>query len=377
MKKIRFSGIIGVAILCLGLLNNKVQAQTRISSVVHVMQARNTKVIGYGLVTGLARTGDRTFGGRGSSFTVQSIANMLKKFGINVDPRYMRTRNVAAVMVTAKVSAYDVPGSDVDVTISSLGDARSLRGGVLLKTPLINPQTNKVMGYAQGALVLGGISVRQWGSSISRNRSLTATIPNGGSVIHNKVYIPSSDQPLGLILDEPNYTNAHRIVEAINQKFGNKIASAKNAGYVSVSWPNGSGSTGDMNSFTSTVMNLEIKEQTPARVVINERTGTIVAGGNVKIGHVLISHGTVEIRSQVRPFVSQPAPFSYGQTVTGAVSKVGLKEGAAKNMVLQKNTDVETLAKSLNKLGFSPRDIISIFEAIDKAGALKGKLIIM
>jgi flagellar P-ring protein precursor FlgI len=289
----------------------------------------------------------------------------------------MHTRNVAAVMVTASVSAYDVPGSDVDVTISSLGDARSLRGGVLLKTPLLNPQADKVIGYAQGPLVVGGVNVQQWGSSISRNHSLTATIPDGGSISHNKVYIPSSDQPLGLILDEPSYTNAHRIVEAINKKVGNKIASAKNAGYVSVSWPNGSKDTGALNSFTSMIMNLKIKEEVPARVVINERTGTVVAGGNVKIGSVLVSHGTVQIHTQMIPFVSQPAPFSYGQTVTGAMNKVGVKEGAAKNMVLQNNTDVATLANALNKLGFSPRDVISIFEAIDKAGALKGKLIIM
>lgn len=356
---------------------NTLYAQTRLGTLVQVQHAQGTKVIGYGLVTGLARTGDRTFGGRGSGFTVQSIANMLQKFGINVNPRFMHTRNVAAVMVTAEISAYAAPGNLVDVTVSSMGDARSLRGGVLLKTPLLNPQTNKVMAYAQGPLVIGGVSARQFGASISRNRSLTGTIPDGGAVINNNVYIPSSDQPLGLILNEPNYTNAHRIVEAINTKFGGNIASAINAGFINVNWPNGNSNTGAMNSFTSTIMNLEINVQVPARVVINERTGTIVAGGNIKIGKVLISHGTVEIRTQTIPFVSQPAPFSYGQTVTGAVNAAGLKEGAAKNMVLQENTTVETLAKSLNKLGFSPRDIISIFEAIDKAGALKGELIVM
>ncbi len=233
------------------------------------------------------------------------------------------------------------------------------------------------MGYAQGSLVIGGVSARNWNASISRNHSLTGTIPDGGSIIQNKVYAPSSDHPLGLILDEPSYTNAQRIVKAINAKFDNNIAAAQNAGYVRVNWPNGMTNTGAMNLFTSNVMNLKIKEQTPARVVINERTGTIVAGGSVKIGSVLVSHGSVEIRTQTTPFVSQPAPFSYGQTTTGAVNRAGLKEGAAKNMVLKKNTSVTDLAKSLDKLGFSPRDIISIFEAIDKAGALKGKLIIM
>lgn len=377
MKKVCLVGVLGIVLLCVNGWSNGARAQTKISSIVHVRSALGTKVIGYGLVTGLSGTGDRTFSGLRSSFTVQSISNMLQKFGINVNPRYMHTRNVAAVMVTATVSAYAVPGSVIDVTVSSLGDARSLRGGVLLKTPLINPNTGKVMSYAQGPLVVGGVSVRQWGSSISRNHSLTATIPNGGSVVRNEVYVPNSNQPLGLILDDPSFTNAHRIAKVINKKFGNDIALAKNAGYVSVKWPDKLDDAGEMNSFTSMVLNLDIKEQIPARVVINERTGTIVVGGNVRIGNVLISHGTVEIRSRVIPFVSQPAPFSYGQTITGVINMVGLKEGAAKNMLLPKNTDVATLANSLNELGFSPRDIISIFEAIDKAGALKGELVIM
>jgi len=377
MSRMRFWGILGAMMLYLGGWTNVAQAQTKLSTMVHVRNARSTKVVGYGLVTGLSRTGDRTYGQRGSAFTVQSISSMLHKFGINVNPRNLRTRNVAAVMVTAEVSAYDPPGSKVDVTVSSLGDARSLRGGVLLQTPLLNPRTNKVMGYAQGPLVLGGVSVQRFGASASRNHSLTGTIPNGGSIVHNKVYEPSRKNPLGLILNDPNYTNAHRIVQAINKKFGSNTASAENAGFISVNWPKKFKNTGGLNAFTSAVMNLKVQEETPARVVIDERTGTIVAGGNVKIGSVLVSHGNVEINTQARPFVSQPPPFSYGQTVAGQTNKVRLKENAAKNMVLKKTTRVTNLAKSLNKLGFSPRAIISIFQAIDKAGALKGKLIIM
>lgn len=353
------------------------QAQTKINALTNIQNARSTKLIGYGLVTGLNRTGDRTSGRRGSAFTVQSISSMLNKFGINVDPNMLRTRNVAAVMVTAEVSAYNAAGSDIDVTVSSLGDARSLRGGVLLQTPLLNSQSNQVYAYAQGALVLGGVSVEQAGARISRNQSLTATIPGGGSVTQNRVYSPTRDQPLGLVLKEPSFTNANRIVEAINTKFGEEIASATNAGFVNVAWPNGFETTGDLNFFTSQVMQLEIEVETPARVVINERTGTIVAGGDVEIGNVLVSHGNVEIRTQTTPFVSQPPPFSNGQTVAGSVNDVELKEGAAKNLVIEPDTKVTDLTESLNQLGFTPRDIISIFQAIEKAGALKGKLIIM
>lgn len=355
----------------------QVQAQTKINALTNIQNARDTQLIGYGLVTGLNRTGDRTSGRRGSAFTVQSISSMLNKFGINVDPEMLRTRNVAAVMVTAEVSAYNAPGSDIDVTVSSLGDARSLRGGVLLQTPLLDSRTNEIYAYAQGPLVLGGISASRPGASISRNQSLTGTVPGGGSVTQNRVYSPTRDQPLGLILKEPSFTNANRMVEAINNKFGEEVASATNAGLVNVAWPNGFETTGDLNFFTSQIMELEIEVETPARVVINERTGTIVAGGDVEIGNVLVSHGNIEIRTQTTPFVSQPPPFSNGQTVAGAVTEVDLKEGAAKNLVIDPDTKVTDLAESLNQLGFTPRDIISIFQAIEKAGALKGKLIIM
>jgi flagellar P-ring protein precursor FlgI len=353
------------------------RAQTRIGDLVEINNAQKTELIGYGLVSGLDRTGDRSMGSRGAAFTVQSIASMLDKFGINVDPKRLRTRNVAAVMVTAKISPYHSPGSEIDVTVSSLGDARSLQGGVLLQTPLINPQTNQVYVFAQGPLVVGGVNAGIPGARISRNQSLTATIPGGGSVVKNKVYKPSRDKPLGLILENPSYTNATRIVKAINKKFDDEIASVSNAGYVKVNWPDGFEDTGDLNFFTSTVLDQEIQVDSPARVVINERTGTIVAGGDVVIGEVLISHGNIQIQTQLTPFVSQPPPFSNGQTVQGAVSDAGISEEQAQNLVIQPDTRVTELSASLTNLGLSPRDIISIFQAIDKAGALKGKLIVM
>lgn len=354
-----------------------VQSQTRISDLVEVDNAQKAELIGYGLVSGLDRSGDRSIGSRGSAFTVQSIASMLDKFGINVDPTRLRTRNVAAVMVTAEISPYHSPGSEIDVTISSLGDASSLQGGVLLQTPLMNPQTQQVYAYAQGPLVVGGFEAGIPGAKISNNQSLTATIPGGGSVVKNDVYTPSRNEPLGLILRQPNYTNATRIVEAVNEQFENGIASVSNAGFVNIQWPNGFENTGDLNFFTNTVLNLQIEVDTPARVVINERTGTIVAGGDVVIDEVLISHGNIQIQTQITPFVSQPAPFSNGNTVQGAIPEVGMSEEQAQNLVLEPDTRVTELSNSLNNLGLSPRDIISIFQAIDKAGALKGKLIVM
>lgn len=353
------------------------RAQTKISDLVSIEKARSVQLIGYGLVTGLNRTGDRTFGGRGGSFTVQSIASMLDKFGISVDPEQMRTRNVAAVMVTAEVSAYHAPGSKIDVTVSSLGDARSLRGGVLLQTPLKNPQSNKVYAYAQGALIVGGYEAGIPGARISQNQSLTATIPVGGSVVTNDMYSPDGDEPLGLILSQPNYTNATRIAEAVNNKFENEIAAVANAGFVRIQWPDGFETTGDMNFFTNTVLGLQVEVESPARVVINERTGTIVAGGDVVIDEVMVSHGSIRIQTQLTPFVSQPPPFSNGETVRGVIPRVKASEDQAKNLVIEPNTKVTELSQSLSDLGLSPRDIIAIFQAIDKAGALKGKLIVM
>lgn len=355
----------------------RADAQTRLGDLVEIDNARRTELIGYGLVVGLDRSGDRTVGSRGSAFTVQSIASMLDKFGITVDPERLRTRNVAAVMVTAHITPFHSPGSQIDVTVSSLGDASSLRGGVLLQTPLMNPQNDRVYAHAQGPLVLGGINAEVPNARLARNASLTATIPSGASVVENEVYAPERGEPLGLILNQPNFTNATRAAEAINEQFESELASVESAGKIAVNWPDGFETAGDLNFFTNTVLNLRIEAEVPARVVVNERTGTIVAGGDVVIGEVMISHGNIQIQTQVTPFVSQPPPLSGGETVEGEVTSVGITEESAQNLVLEPDTRVTDLAGSLSNLGFSPRDIISIFQALEKAGALKGKLIVM
>ncbi len=353
-------------------------AQTRLNDLVEIEHAQKIELIGYGLVAGLDRTGDRALNRRGAVFTVQSIASMLRKFDVNIDTDHLRTRNVAAVMVTATIGPYHSPGSEIDVTVSSLGDASSLNGGVLLQTPLINPQTDQVYAYAQGPVIVGSINNELAGSRVSRNPTLTGTIPSGANVVNNRMYEPDREKPLGLILRQPNFTNASRIVDVVNERFEREIAAARNAGFVSIEWPEGFQSPGDMTFFTSLVMNLEIDVDVPARVVINERTGTVVAGGDVMIGEVLVSHGNIRIQSQVFPFVSQPLPFSRGgQTVESATTEVAFTEESANNIVLEQNTRVVDLANALNELGLSPKDIISIMQAIDKAGALKAKLIVM
>lgn len=352
-------------------------AQTPLSELVSIQNAQRKELIGYGLVTGLDRTGDRTISSRGSVFTVQSIANMLESFGITVEADRLRTRNVAAVMVTATIGPYHAPGSEINVTVSSLGDASSLQGGVLLQTPLFDPDNEMISAKAQGSLIVGGITAEIPGARVSRNQTLTATIPGGGVVESNNEFSHNTNEPLGLVLRDPNYTNARRIVETINQRFDEEIAIVHHPGIVHVEWPAAFREDGARNIFTSLILEEEIEVDTPARVVINERTGTIVAGGRIIIDEVMISHGNIQVRTQVTPFVSQPQPFGQGETIAVPVPEVGISEEAAQTVLLDPDTTVQQLSGALNSLGLSPRDIISIFQALDQAGAMRGKLIVM
>lgn len=372
-KSLRF--ILIPLVLLFGL--NDAMSQTVLADLVEIQNAQRKELIGYGLVTGLDRTGDRTISSRGSVFTVQSIANMLENFGITVDADRLRTRNVAAVMVTASISPYHAPGSEIDITVSSLGDASSLQGGVLLQTPLFDPDNEEVVAKAQGALIVGGYTAEMPGARVSRNQTLTGTIPGGGVVERNQLLEINADEPVGLVLRNPNFTNARRIVEEINNTFDEELASVYHAGLVHVEVPGTFQDRGSINIFTSILLEQSIEVDTPARVVINERTGTIVAGGRVIIDEVMISHGNLQVRTQVTPFISQPAPFGAGETVVVPVPEVGVSEESAQTIVLEPETTVQNLAASLNSLGLNPRDIISIFQALDRAGALRGKLIVM
>jgi flagellar P-ring protein precursor FlgI len=357
--------------------NSNGYTQSRLADLVEIQNTSGKELIGYGLVTGLDRTGDRSSSSRGAVFTIQSISNMLENFGITVDPSRLRTRNVAAVMVTAKLGPYNAPGSYIDVTVSSLGDASSLSGGVLLQTPLFDPETQQVFAKAQGSLIVGGITAEVQGSRISQNQTLTATIPSGAMVENNDDYELSSEQPLGLVLRDPSFANARSIVEVINTTFDEELAMMQHPGLVKVDWPDAFQNQGSMNVFTSIILEQEIQVESIARVVINERTGTIVAGGDVVIDDVMISHGSIQVKTQNTPVVSQPPAFSGGSTILTGIDEVGISEQAAQTIVLQPQTSVQDLAAALNTLGLSPRDIISIFQALNRAGALRGKLIVM
>ena len=377
MKKTK---LIGLFILFIASLSNDAQSQqlTKISDLVYIQNAEPIDLIGYGLVTGLERTGDRVTSGQSANFTVQSISNMLENFGINVDPSGLRTRNVAAVMVTARLDPYSATGSRLDVTISSLGDASSLQGGVLLLTPLMEPNSKTIFASAQGPILVGGVSANnEAGGSYRVNQSLTGTIPNGAVVSKSKELNISLDESLRLVLRNPNYTNARSMVEVVNDRFDQELATIIHAGLVEVSWPDSLLDDGMMNIFTSILLEESVSVQNDARVVINERTGTIVAGGNVIIDEVMISHGNLRISTTQIPVVSQPGPLSAGETVTLNIPQTQVSEDVAESIILPSETTVGQLSATLNTLNLTPRDIISIFQSLDRAGVLRGELIVL
>ncbi len=358
------------------LLGGDVYAQStgtaRLKDLVVLEGAVPVQLTGYGLVVGLDRTGDRVRGRRGAPHTVQSITNMLQAFGITVDPALLSARNAAAVMVTATMDPFSGPGGQLDVTVSALGDAKSLSGGVLLQTPLLNPITGQAHVMAQGPVSTGTVMAASLGASARTGPTNTGRVPGGGLVMAGTAATVTGTD-LGLVLKQPDFTNATAVAEAVNGLLPGS-ATVVHAGLIRVD------ASGDENGAVGLMAKLEALNVTvdvPARIVINERTGTIVAGGNVRISEVMVTYGGLVIATQVEPFVSQPAPLSNGQTVAGATGRAGVEQEIAQSVVLQPNTDVAELAAALNELGLAARDVISIFQAIDRAGALQGELVIL
>lgn len=360
----------------------KAFADVRIKDIVSIQNAHQISLIGYGLVVGLDGTGDRTTGRRGAIFTVQSISNMLDKFGITVPNEQLRTRNVAAVMVTTKMPSFSRVGSQFDVTVSSLGDATSLEGGVLLVTPLMDA-SGMHYGMAQGPLSVGGFNVQtDTGEKLKRNHALVGRVPSGGYIT---VQPPNQNidtsKPLRLFLIDPDFVTSKRIADEINLNLipvaGTSYAQSVSPSVVELSFPDTISSEAQAVEFIAAVETLIVQADVEARVVINERTGTIVAGGTVTIDEVMISHGNLTIHTMSTPVISQPAPFSrVGETVVAQVTRTRAEEETARNAVIRQTATVSELASSLNALGLKPRDIIAIFQAIKQAGALRAKLII-
>jgi flagellar P-ring protein precursor FlgI len=301
---------------------------------------------------------------------------MLKRFGVTVPQQELRLRNAAAVMVTGTVPGFAKEGGVIDINVSSMGDATSLQGGTLLLTPLSAP-AGEVYAMGQGPLSVGGLSVRQNGSEVRRNHTAAGRVP-GGAILERSLGTQfMKDSSMNVILTQADFTTASRIAEAVNAKFGSAIAAASDGSMVRITVPNDYRNGGKLVDFVSQVEVLEIDPDIAARVILNERTGTIVVGGNVSILPVAISHGGVNIEIESLPVVSQPNPFSQGQTVTTQLTAISAGEDTTTVMAFNGAATIQDVAKALNALRVSPRDIIAIFQALREAGALKAELVII
>ncbi len=348
----------------------------RVKDVAKLANLTDVQLTGFGLIIGLGNTGD----GPRTLFTAKAVANMLRNRGIDIPQDRIRVRNVAAVMITAKMPPFIKKGSRIDVTVSSIGDARSLEGGTLLLSPL-NGIDGKLYALSQGAVSIGGFNLesRSGLTAIRRNHTQVGMIPNGAIVQRELVDQVMPQNDIFYTLQTPDFSSAVRMTNAINNRFQDKVAYALDASSVSVIVPRAyQDRTMD---FIAEVENVIFKPATPAKVVLNEKTGTVVAGGDVTVSAVAVSHGNITISIQSSQDASSSMMQGGAQTTVTTQSTstedAAVKEQKTKMKVLPNITNVNELASALNSLGVSPRDIISIFQSIKKAGALHADLEVM
>ncbi|HEY3864418.1 MAG TPA: flagellar basal body P-ring protein FlgI [Verrucomicrobiae bacterium] len=344
---------------------------SRIKDLAIVAGARDNQLAGLGLVVGLAGDGDKN-----PIDTLQTLGNLLQRYGLTVPATTISAKNVAIVMVTADIPAFSKPGSRLDVVVSSMGDAKSLQGGVLVQTPLLGAD-GKVYAVAQGALSIGGLSASGGdgggGASVQKNHPTVGSIVNGALVEHEIPATIVSDNHLELLLRNPDFTSASRMAAVLNGKFPS-CAFAVDSTTVRVGLP--AAWVSSPVDFISQIESLELTPDVPARVIINERTGTIVATARIHISNCAVSHGNVTVSIASTQDVSQPSGFS-PQATTQVTSKTDakIKEEKGSMVTLPELPTVEKVAAALNALGVTPRDMMSIFEAMKQAGALQSELL--
>ena len=346
----------------------------RIKDIAHIEGFRSNQLFGYGLVIGLTGTGDR----QNTEFTVQTLANLLQEYNIRVNPVDVRVKNVAAVMVTADVPAFVQPGTKLDAAISSVGDAGSLSGGTLLLTPLKGPD-GRVYAVAQGPVSLGGgYTALGVGARVIKNHQTAGRITSG--VLLERA-IPSaivgSDGQIRINLDQPDFTTAKRIAENLNSSPLRTVAQSISPGVVTVAIPDRF--KPDPIAFISAVESMEIAADNPARIVVNERTGTVIISKDVRIAPAAVAHGGLHITIKTEQRVSQPNPFGKGQTEVVPDTTLVVKEESRQLLELPGGIGVSLgeIVQALNSLGVTPRDLIAVFEALREAGALQAELVVM
>jgi flagellar P-ring protein precursor FlgI len=341
----------------------------RIKDIADIKGVRSNQLVGYGLIVGLNGTGDSD----NATFTIQSMASMLEKMGVTVLPKDIEVDNVAAVMVTADLPAFARTGSRIDVLVSSIGDAENLQGGTLLFTPL-KAANGQVYAVAQGPISTGGFQVGSAsGSGVQKNFPTVGRVVNG-ALIEKEIQSNFNDKKsLTLTLHNPDFTTASRVAQAINIAFYEPIARTHDAGTIEVKVPEKY--RGNTVPMVTMIEKLGVTPDLVSKVVINERTGTVIMGENVRISTIAIAHGNLSIEIKEDQNVSQPLPFSRGgQTVVTPESDVQVQEGNNPLFVVESGVSIGEVVKALNALGVSPRDLIAIFQALKAAGALQAEL---
>lgn len=364
--------LLSLVLLALAGFGETAQAE-RVKDLASIQGVRSNHLIGYGLVVGLDGSGDQT---SQAPFTVQSLRSMLAQLGVTVPPNVNpQLKNVAAVAISAELPAFGKPGQQIDVTVSSIGNSVSLRGGALLMAPLKGAD-GQVYAIAQGNVVVGGLGVSaKDGSRVSINVPSSGRIPGGASI---ERVVPSnfnSNDELLLNLHTPDFTTAARLAEGINQASGSNAAHAVDAVTVAVRPP---ADPGARVSFVAGLENLDIRPgESAAKVIVNSRTGTIVIGTGVRVLPAAVSHGSLSVTISEKPAVSQPGPFSEGQTVVVPRSEIEVTQSGGAMFLFDAGTSLEDIVRAVNQVGASPGDLVAILEALKQAGALRAELVII
>jgi flagellar P-ring protein precursor FlgI len=345
-------------------------AQVSLRDLVSIEGIRSNQLVGYGLVVGLQGTGDTL---RNSQFTQQSLSAMLERMGVNVNGLQMQTRNTAAVVVTATLAPFARQGAPIDVQVSSLGDAKSLTGGMLMVTPLMAAD-GEVYAVAQGPVVVGGFQAAGAGQSVKQGVQTGGRIPGGATVEREVVNTMDDLRQIRLALHAPDFTTANRIEQAINLKLGANVATATDIGSVNVIVPDRY--TNRVTALLAEIEHIPVQPDQPARIVIDEKSGTIVVGADVKLDTVAVTHGNLTVRVTETPTVSQPNPFSNGQTVVIPKTNVDVNDQADKHLqILRRTATLNDLVAGLNALGLGPRDLIQVLSTLKASGALHAELV--
>ena len=360
-------------VLLAALLQSGAAVADRLKDIASLAGVRSNALLGYGLVVGLDGSGDQT---SQTPFTTQSFSNMLKQFGVTLpDGLRYQLKNVAAVAVHADLPAFAKPGQSIDVTVSSIGNAKSLRGGSLLLTSLKGAD-GKVYALSQGNLVVGGFGAEgSDGSSITVNVPSVGRIPNGATV--ERLVETGFDTSANIIfnLHRSDFTTAKRVADSINTTFGPNVAQALDAASIIVTAPK---TASDRVTYVSVLENLDIEQgRESAKVIINSRTGTIVVGQSVKVSPVAVTHGSLTVTVTEDPRVVQPGAFAGGETAIVPDAQIQIDEGDGRMFLFDAGTQLDTIVRAVNQVGAAPGDLMAILEAMKQAGALRAELVVI